>query len=165
MVCFRRLSTVRLPFISTPAAPSVCRSIRLPWHFTAKPSKPPQHSTLWPESSYLGKPQNQELLSITKVRTPVPKRQLSAILTPFHHCHRCKLAKPLTRVIQSQLMTAKSVCDKQPNRTTRRKSPPGKVINKTRQPPHRHRRPRHPSHQTSHQTIKTGQSVQLPNPA
>ena len=156
MVCFRRLSTVRLPFISTPTAPSVCRSTRLPWHFTAKPSKPPQHSTLWPGSSYRGKPQHQEFLSITKVRTPATRRPLSATLTPFHHCHRCKSAKPLQRVLQCQLMTAKSVCDKQPNLTTRRKRPPGTVLNRTRQPSHRHRRPRHPSHQTT----RTRKSVQ-----
>ena len=153
MVCFRRLSTVRLPFISTPAAPSVCKSTRQPWHFTTKPSKPPQHSTRWPRSSYQGKRQNQELLSITKVRTPVTRRQLSATLTPFHHCHRCKSAKPLQRVLQCQLMTAKSLYDKQPNR---RKSPPGKVLNTTRQPPHQHRRPRLPPHPTT----RTGKSVQ-----
>lgn len=159
MVCFRRLFTVRLPFIiSTPAAPSVCRNTSLPWHFTAKPSKPPQHSTLWPGSSYRDKSQNQQLLSSTKVITPVTRRQLSLILMPFHHCHRCKSAKPRQRVIQCQPMTAKSLFDKQPNLTTRRKSPPGKVMSRTKQPPHRS--PWHPSHQTT----KTGKSVQLPNP-
>ena len=156
MVCFPRLFTVRLPFISTPAVPSVCKSTKRPWHFTAKPSKPPQHSTLWPGSLYRDKPQNQKLLSITKERTPAPKRQLSAILTPFHHCHQCKSAKPLARVIQSQLMSAKSLCDKQPNLTTRRKSPPRKVLNRTKQPSHRHRRLRLPPHPTT----RTGKSVQ-----
>lgn len=159
MVCFRRLSTAHLPFILTPTAPSVCRSTRRPWHFTAKPSKPPQHSTLWPESSYQDKSQNQQLLSITKVRTPATRHQLSAILMPFHHCHRCKSAKPLHRVIQYQFMTAKSVCDKQTNLTTQRISPPGTVMSSTRQPPHRHRRPWH----RSQQTTRTGKSIQLSN--
>ena len=161
MVCFRRLYTVRLPFISTPAAPNACRSTRLPWHFTAKPSKPPQRSTLWPGSSYRDKPNNQERLSIMKVRTPATRHQLSAILTPFHHCHRCKSAKPLPRVIRCQPMTlpAKSVSDKQPNLTTQRTSPTGKMMSRTRQPPHPHRRPWHPSHQTT----RTGKPVQLLN--